>query len=787
MTEDTIFDMASLSKCLVHRHLHHAALRAGQARLRRARRANTSPTFDPDHDKRAKVTVRVLLTHYSGVPADVSLKDPWGLAHPTRPKASAAPSTTPLQSAPEAVFRYSDINFILLGDARRDTLRRAARRLRAGAHLQTARHDRARAICPSTKPAARTRSSAPPSHWAPAAAWHTSHHACPPATGAPSLLPRIAPTAHDDECKVEPSCQSALRPCSSAAPSTTPPPAAWAESPATPASSPPRTTSRSSRRRCSIVSRAGPISRSSNPHSQLMTTPEQPGHYAGQLTLATAAEQSAIVHGEKGAARCSHRATPRSTDRISAASAGTSTPPSPSRAACSSPSAASATPASPAPRSGWTPAPTPTSSCSRTPFIRAATHRSPTCAAKSQPPSRKPCSSTTVHHRKAVLLPPRRSVNRYPPASWQAPLSPASTSSNPLTSPNSPLSPHNTTTASASASSPTNPASTRTAAAPSTSSPPTLPKAHPRPQTHHPLLARARHLRHTGHHQHLRPEIDPTTDLLVTSLYGPTTRQTPLTTINSKTSTPSSSTCRTLASASTPTRPSPATSSKPPPRKARLPPHLDIIVLDRPNLIGGVAVQGPVSDPGHENYTDYMPAPRPPRHDARRTRPLSRQARHQQPHRRSAHRRRHAALDALRVLRPDRPALDQPQPQPAQPHRHDPASRAHASSKQRTPPSAAARPPPSSSSAPVFRPRTRPPARSHPHGSTPADVAAALNARHIPGVTFAATTTTVDDDPIHPYHGQTIEAVRITVTDRNALDSPGTRRRDAQRAAQALP
>ncbi len=52
------------------------------------------------------------------------------------------------------------------------------------------------------------------------------------------------------------------------------------------------------------------------------------------------------------------------------------------------------------------------------------------------------------------------------------------------------------------------------------------------------------------------------------------------------------------------------------------------------------------------------------------------------------------------------------------------------------------------------------------------DVAAALNARHIPGASFAATTTTVDDDPIHPYHGQTIEAVRISVTDRDALDSP---------------
>src|SRR5260370_4734971 len=37
--------------------------------------------------------------------------------------------------------------------------------------------------------------------------------------------------------------------------------------------------------------------------------------------------------------------------------------------------------------------------------------------------------------------------------------------------------------------------------------------------------------------------------------------------------------------------------------------HIEIIVLDRPNPIGGVAVQGPVSDNGVESYTDYMPLP----------------------------------------------------------------------------------------------------------------------------------------------------------------------------------
>ena len=54
-----------------------------------------------------------------------------------------------------------------------------------------------------------------------------------------------------------------------------------------------------------------------------------------------------------------------------------------------------------------------------------------------------------------------------------------------------------------------------------------------------------------------------------------------------------------------------------------------------------------------------------------------------------------------------------------------------------------------------------------------ADVAAALNARHIPGVSFAATTTSVAENANHyPFHGQTIDAVRVVVMDRRALDSP---------------
>ena len=52
-------------------------------------------------------------------------------------------------------------------------------------------------------------------------------------------------------------------------------------------------------------------------------------------------------------------------------------------------------------------------------------------------------------------------------------------------------------------------------------------------------------------------------------------------------------------------------------------------------------------------------------------------------------------------------------------------------------------------------------------------VAAYLTARRIPGVTFAATTFPVaETSEKYPYHGQTIEGVKLTVTDRLALDSP---------------
>src|SRR6516165_11486408 len=79
MTEDTIFDLASLTKCL-------ATATAVMQLYEQGKVAFDDPvqTYLPDFNtgndpQRAKVTVRMLLTHTSGEPEDVRLDDPWGL------------------------------------------------------------------------------------------------------------------------------------------------------------------------------------------------------------------------------------------------------------------------------------------------------------------------------------------------------------------------------------------------------------------------------------------------------------------------------------------------------------------------------------------------------------------------------------------------------------------------------------------------------------------------------------------------------------------------------------
>ncbi len=121
MTLDTLFDMASLSKCLSTATAIMQLYEQGKLHFDDPLvtylpdfATATGSTGKPD-PRRAEVTIRMLLTHTSGEAPDVDLKDPWGLAHPNQAEGIRRALTNPLQNAPGTVFRYSDINFILLG------------------------------------------------------------------------------------------------------------------------------------------------------------------------------------------------------------------------------------------------------------------------------------------------------------------------------------------------------------------------------------------------------------------------------------------------------------------------------------------------------------------------------------------------------------------------------------------------------------------------------------------------------------------------------------------------
>jgi SSS family transporter len=108
MTEDTIFDLASLTKVLATAPAVMELYEQGRFRLN-----DPVAQYLPEFAVNGKqdITIRQLLTHYSGLPPDVSLDDKWeGKAEGLRRAFECTPVT-----APGVQFRYSDINFIVLG------------------------------------------------------------------------------------------------------------------------------------------------------------------------------------------------------------------------------------------------------------------------------------------------------------------------------------------------------------------------------------------------------------------------------------------------------------------------------------------------------------------------------------------------------------------------------------------------------------------------------------------------------------------------------------------------
>jgi CubicO group peptidase (beta-lactamase class C family) len=108
MTLDTIFDVASLTKVIATTSSVMKLFEEGRFRLN-DKITDYIPEFQ---NGKSEITIRNLLTHFSGLQPDVPLKDPWTgydtgikLANTFRP--GGPPSTR---------YVYSDINFILLGE-----------------------------------------------------------------------------------------------------------------------------------------------------------------------------------------------------------------------------------------------------------------------------------------------------------------------------------------------------------------------------------------------------------------------------------------------------------------------------------------------------------------------------------------------------------------------------------------------------------------------------------------------------------------------------------------------
>lgn len=109
MTEDTVFDAASLTKVIATTPAIMKLVESGKVEVD-APVARYIPAFEA-HEKR-QVTIRHLMTHTSGLRPGLSLKDPWeGVEEAIRRACDES-----LVTAPGTKFRYSDINYILLGE-----------------------------------------------------------------------------------------------------------------------------------------------------------------------------------------------------------------------------------------------------------------------------------------------------------------------------------------------------------------------------------------------------------------------------------------------------------------------------------------------------------------------------------------------------------------------------------------------------------------------------------------------------------------------------------------------
>ena len=109
MTVDTVFDMASLTKVMATTGSVMRLVQLGQIKLNDPV-ARYLPEFA--QNGKGEVTIRELLTHYSGLRPDLDLKPEWT----SQLEAFRLASAEKLINPPGSTFVYSDINFIVLGE-----------------------------------------------------------------------------------------------------------------------------------------------------------------------------------------------------------------------------------------------------------------------------------------------------------------------------------------------------------------------------------------------------------------------------------------------------------------------------------------------------------------------------------------------------------------------------------------------------------------------------------------------------------------------------------------------
>ncbi|HTY28618.1 MAG TPA: serine hydrolase domain-containing protein [Mycobacterium sp.] len=292
MTEDTIFDLASLTKSLATATGILQLYEQGEVAVDDPVQTYL-PEFNPTDDpRRAQVTLRMLLTHTSGLGGDLSLQPPpWGLDPADKDEGVRRALATPLAFEPGAVFHYSDINFIILGAL--------LEKITGETEDVYVQHNVFGPLGMTD-----TRYLPPAKACGPHLVRGTAivldpeasrEDQCPPGTWSTDLLARIAPTAHDgdsfDDPGRNPDFDQLIR-------GTVHDPTA--------------------RRMGGVAGSAGVFSTAGDvslfaqalldrlagrpskfPLTQttleLMTTPQQPGHYAGQVEAANNASQKAIA------------------------------------------------------------------------------------------------------------------------------------------------------------------------------------------------------------------------------------------------------------------------------------------------------------------------------------------------------------------------------------------------------------------------------------------------------------------------------------------------------------